>query len=131
MKRVKARKDEISGKSRTGVESSLRSTKNVTVYQGSARFESPGEVSVGAARLTANRIFINVGGRAVVPDLPGLSEVAYLTNSSMMSVDFLPRHLRLLAAVISAWNSADVRRFGSQVTIVEMGPRFVQREEKM
>src|SRR5580658_8199415 len=72
MKRVKARKDAISAKSRTSVEGMLRSTKNITVYQGSARFESAREVGVGAARLTADRIFINVGGRAVVPDLPGL-----------------------------------------------------------
>src|SRR6202046_51759 len=93
MKRVKARKDAISAKSRTGVEGMLRSTKNITVYQGSARFESAREVSVGAARLTADRIFINVGGRAVIPDLPGITDVSYFTNSSMMAIDSLPRHL--------------------------------------
>jgi pyruvate/2-oxoglutarate dehydrogenase complex dihydrolipoamide dehydrogenase (E3) component len=131
MKRVKARKDEISGKSRTGVESSLRSTPNVTVYQGSARFESAKEVSVGAARLTANRIFINVGGRAVVPDLPGLGEVEYLTNSSMMSVDFLPRHLVIVGGSYIGLEFGQMyRRFGSEVTIVEMGPRLIRREDE-
>src|SRR5947209_1332007 len=87
IKKVKARKDAISGHSRTGVEQWLKNTPNCTVYESHARFESPREVSVGDARLTAERIFINVGGRAIVPDLPGIGEVPYLTNSSMMHVD--------------------------------------------
>jgi pyruvate/2-oxoglutarate dehydrogenase complex dihydrolipoamide dehydrogenase (E3) component len=131
MKRVKARKDAISAKSRTGVEEMLRSTQNVTVYQGSARFESAREVSVGTARLTADRIFINVGGRAVIPDLPGLAEVSYLTNSSMMGVDFLPRHLLIVGGSYIGLEFGQMfRRFGSEVTIVEMGPRLVQREDE-
>jgi pyruvate/2-oxoglutarate dehydrogenase complex dihydrolipoamide dehydrogenase (E3) component len=131
MKRVKARKDAISAKSRTGVEGMLRSTKNVTVYQGSARFESAREVSIGAARLTADRIFINVGGRAVIPDLPGLADVSYLTNSSMMGVDFLPRHLVIVGGSYVGLEFAQMyRRFGSEVTIVEMGPRLVHREDE-
>src|SRR5215472_5575447 len=91
MKQVKARKCDISGKSRTAVESWLRGMENCTVYDGHARLESPREVSVGQARLSAERVFINVGGRAVVPDMPGLGAISYLTNSSMMSVDFVPR----------------------------------------
>src|ERR1700730_5323291 len=93
MKRVKARKDEISGQSRTGVESWLKGLPNCTVYLGSARFESAHEVSVGPERLAAERVFINVGGRAIIPAMPGLAEVPYLNNSSMMAVDFLPPHL--------------------------------------
>jgi len=131
MKRVKARKDAISAKSRTGVESMLRSTKNVTVYQGSARFESAREVSIGAARLTADRIFINVGGRAVIPDLPGLADVSYLTNSSMLAIDILPRHLVIVGGSYVGLEFGQMyRRFGSEVTIVEMGPRLVQREDE-
>src|SRR3954471_21477222 len=91
MKAVKARKDEISGRSRTGLESWLKGMQNCTVYQGHARFESPREVRVGAATLRADRIFINVGGRAVVPSMPGLDRIPHLDNSSMMEVDFLPR----------------------------------------
>jgi pyruvate/2-oxoglutarate dehydrogenase complex dihydrolipoamide dehydrogenase (E3) component len=131
MKRVKARKDEISGKSRIGVESMLRSTPNVTVYQGAGRFESAREVGVGPARLTADRIFINVGGRAVIPDLPGLADVGYLTNSSMMAVDFLPRHLVIVGGSYVGLEFGQMyRRFGSEVTIVEMGPRLVHREDE-
>ena len=95
MKKVKARKDAIQAPSRAGVESMLRTTKNCTVYTGHARFESPSEVSVGPQRLTAPRIFINVGGRASIPSLPGLDQVSFLTNSSIMHVDFLPRHLAI------------------------------------
>src|SRR5262249_59183464 len=96
MKAVKSRKDEISGKSRTGVESLLRSMERCTVYQGHARFESANEVRVGNELLSAEKIFINVGGRAIVPKIPGLDGIEYLTNSSMMQVDFLPRHLVIL-----------------------------------
>jgi pyruvate/2-oxoglutarate dehydrogenase complex dihydrolipoamide dehydrogenase (E3) component len=104
---------------------------NCTVYEGHARFESPQEVSVGPHRLTAPRIFINVGGRAVVPQMPGLDQVAYLTNSSMMSVDFLPRHLIVVGGSYIGLEFGQMfRRFGSQVTILEMGPRLVQREDE-
>src|SRR4030081_1505239 len=88
MRHVKARKDAVSGKSRDGLETSLKNLENCTVLEGHARFESTREVSVGADKITADRIFINVGGRAIVPPLPGLDHIEYLTNSSMMGVDF-------------------------------------------
>ena len=131
MRRVKARKDAISRKSRTGVESSLKNMDNCTVYEGHARFESPQEVIVGPHRLTAKRIFINVGGRAIVPQMSGLDQVGYLTNSSMMDVDFLPKHLIVVGGSYIGLEFGQMfRRFGSQVTILEMGPRLVQREDE-
>ena len=131
MRRVKARKDAISEKSRTSVESWLKHMDNCTVYEGQARFESPKEVSVGPTRLSSNRIFINVGGRAVVPEMPGLDQVAYLTNSSMMQVDFLPEHLIIVGGSYVGLEFGQMfRRFGSQVTILEMGPRLVHREDE-
>ena len=131
MKRVKARKDEISGKSNTGVESWLKSMQNCTVYEAQARFVSPHEVSVGSETLTAERIFINVGGRAIVPGIPGLSDVEYLTNSSMMQVDFLPRHLIILGGSYIGLEFGQMfRRFGSEVTIIENGPRLISREDE-
>jgi pyruvate/2-oxoglutarate dehydrogenase complex dihydrolipoamide dehydrogenase (E3) component len=131
MRRVKARKDAISDKSRTGIEGWLKHMDNCTVYEGQARFESPSEVSVGSLRLTAKRIFINVGGRAVVPRMPGLDQVAYLTNSSMMKVDFLPQHLIIVGGSYIGLEFGQMfRRFGSQVTILEMGPRLIQREDE-
>jgi pyruvate/2-oxoglutarate dehydrogenase complex dihydrolipoamide dehydrogenase (E3) component len=131
MRRVKARKDEIFMKSRTGVESWLRSTPNVTVYQGTARFEGPREIAIGEERLSADKIFINVGGRAVVPPMPGLDQVPYLTNSSMMEVDFLPRHLVIVGGSYIGLEFGQMfRRFGSEVTVIEMGPRLVGREDE-
>ena len=91
MKKVKARKDEIQRPSKTGAESRLREQKNIDVYKGQAQFESASIVAVGDDRLTAPKIFINVGGRAAVPPMPGLDQISYLTNSSMMDVDFLAR----------------------------------------
>lgn len=131
MKRVKARKDEISGKSRTGVEGWLKNLPNCTVYEGHARFESAGVVAVGESRLSAARIFINVGGRATVPDMPGLDQVPFLTNSSMMQVDFLPRHLVIVGGSYIGLEFAQMfRRFGSEVTIIEKGPRLIAREDE-
>jgi pyruvate/2-oxoglutarate dehydrogenase complex dihydrolipoamide dehydrogenase (E3) component len=131
MTQVKARKDRVSGKSRTAVEGWMRGLKNCTVYQGHASFESPRVVAVGDARLTAPRIFINVGGRAAVPDLPGLRDVGYLTNSSMMDVDFLPRHLIIMGGSYVGIEFGQMfRRFGSEVTIVEKGPRLIGHEDE-
>jgi pyruvate/2-oxoglutarate dehydrogenase complex dihydrolipoamide dehydrogenase (E3) component len=130
MKRVKARKDHVAGLSTAGVERSLRGQENCTVVKGHARFTAPHEVEVGGEILRAERIFINVGGRALVPDMPGLGQVDYFTNSSMMDVDFLPRHLLVVGGSYIGLEFGQMyRRFGSDVTIVEMGPRLIARED--
>ncbi|HEY0765218.1 MAG TPA: FAD-containing oxidoreductase [Pyrinomonadaceae bacterium] len=131
MKRVKARKDEISGRSNRSVEQSLRGLKNCTVIEGHARFQSSSAVAVGDEVLHADKIFINVGGRAAVPSLDGIGEVPFLTNSSMMEVDFLPEHLVIVGGSYVGLEFGQMyRRFGSDVTIVEMGPRLIAREDE-
>ena len=131
MRRVKARKDDVSGQSRIGLENWLKQMENCTVYEGHARFESPREVSVGQDRITADRIFINVGGRAVLPRMPGLEQIDYLTNSSMMNIDFLPGHLIIVGGSYIGLEFGQMfRRFGSEVTIIEMGPRLIHREDE-
>jgi pyruvate/2-oxoglutarate dehydrogenase complex dihydrolipoamide dehydrogenase (E3) component len=131
MKAVKARKDAVVGASRNGLERSLRTLKGCTVYAGHARFVEPKEVEVGNDMLKADKIFINVGGRAVVPPIPGLDQVPYLTNSSMMDVDFLPPHLIVLGGSYIGLEFAQVyRRFGSEVTVIELAPRLVAREDE-
>ncbi len=131
MKKVKARKDAVSGQSQKSVESWLKQMQNCTVYQGHARFTSPTEMSVGTTLLTAPRIFINVGGRAQTPPMPGLDQVKYLTNSSMMDVDFLPRHLVVIGGSYIGLEFGQMyRRFGSEVTIVEMKSRLIHREDE-
>lgn len=131
MKRVKARKDEISGRSSKGVEEWLRGLKNCSVIQGHARFESPHTVVVNDELLEAEKIFINVGGRATVPEMPGIHDVPFLNNSSMMNVDFLPEHLIVVGGSYIGLEFGQMyRRFGSEVTIVEMGPRLIGREDE-
>jgi pyruvate/2-oxoglutarate dehydrogenase complex dihydrolipoamide dehydrogenase (E3) component len=131
MTQVQARKAAISERSRTGVESMLRGLERCTVYQGQARFVSPREVAVGDAILTANRIFINVGGRASVPPMPGIDSVPYLTNSSMMTLDAAPPHLLVVGGSYVGLEFGQMfRRFGSEVTIIEMGPRLIRREDE-
>jgi pyruvate/2-oxoglutarate dehydrogenase complex dihydrolipoamide dehydrogenase (E3) component len=122
MKRVKARKDAVSGTSNKGVENWLKNMKNCTVYEGHARFESPKSISVSGKLLEADKIFINVGARALIPPMPGIEDVDYLTNSSMMDVDFLPRHLVIIGGSYVGLEFGHMyRRFGSDVTIVEKG----------
>src|SRR5262245_51362260 len=87
MGRVKARKDAIASRSRSGVEKMLRGLQRCAVYQGHARFKSPHEVTVGDAVLSADHIFINVGGRASVPAMPDIDRVPYLTNSTIMELE--------------------------------------------
>ncbi|HEV3303239.1 MAG TPA: FAD-containing oxidoreductase [Planctomycetaceae bacterium] len=131
MKRVKARKDEVSGRSNRGVEEWLRGLKNCTVIQGHARFQSSRTVVVNDEVLEADKIFINVGGRASVPAIPGIHDVPFLTNSSMMDVDFLPEHLVIVGGSYVGLEFAQMyRRFGSEVTIVEHGPRLIGREDE-
>ena len=131
MKAVKARKDAISTRAREGVESWLETMERCTVYRGHARFVSPREVQVGADRLTAKHIFINVGGRARIPELPGIDRVATLTNTSILELDTLPRHLVVVGGSYIGLEFAQMyRRFGAQVTVVEMAPRLIAREDE-
>jgi len=130
MKKVKARKDEIVRNSSSSLESWLRGNQNITVFHDHARFVGPKEIAIGNSRLTADKIFVNVGGRARIPDMPGIDQISYLTNSSMMDVDFLPRHLVIIGGSYIGLEFGQMyRRFGSEVTIVEMGPRLIGRED--
>jgi pyruvate/2-oxoglutarate dehydrogenase complex dihydrolipoamide dehydrogenase (E3) component len=131
MKAVKARKDAISERSRSGVEKWLRGMQGCTVFWGSARFTGPKQVAVNGEELRAEKIFINIGGRPTVPPIPGLDQVAYLTNTSMMGVDFLPEHLVVLGGSYVGLEFAQMyRRFGSAVTVIEALPRLVAREDE-
>src|SRR5215831_805153 len=131
MKAVKARKDAVVAPSRNGVERSLKRLKGCTVYEGHARFAAEKKVAVNGTELTADRIFINVGARAVIPPIPGLDQVSYLTNSSMMDIDFLPPHLLILGGSYIGLEFAQMyRRFGSKVTLIELGPRLISREDE-
>jgi pyruvate/2-oxoglutarate dehydrogenase complex dihydrolipoamide dehydrogenase (E3) component len=131
MQAVKARKDAIAGASRRGVERSLKTLEGCTVYEGHARFVADKKVAVNGSVLEANRIFINVGGRASIPPIPGLDQVPHFTNSSIMDIDFLPSHLIILGGSYIGLEFAQVyRRFGSEVTVIELAPRLIPREDE-
>ena len=131
MKAVKARKDLVSGNSRRNNETWLASMPGCTLYRGHAQFESANTVRVGDDLLTADRIFINVGGRAARPDMPGLDSVKALNNVSMLELDTLPRHLVVVGGSYIGLEFAQIyRRFGAQVTVVEKGPRLIQHEDE-
>jgi pyruvate/2-oxoglutarate dehydrogenase complex dihydrolipoamide dehydrogenase (E3) component len=131
MKAVKARKDAVLLKSRNGIETWLRGMENCTVFTGQAQFESPTEMRVGEDLLSAPQIFLNVGGRARVPEMPGVKEIPFLTNTSVLELDTLPRHLAVVGGSYIGIEFAQAfRRLGSEVTIVEMGPRLAQKEDE-
>jgi pyruvate/2-oxoglutarate dehydrogenase complex dihydrolipoamide dehydrogenase (E3) component len=135
MAKVKARKDDIMLSDRKGVEDWLEGMDGCTVFRGHARFEDPHTLRVGAQDgeelLHADRMFLNVGGRAVVPDIPGLSDVEFLTNVSILELDTLPSHLVIVGGSYIALEFAQMyRRFGAPVTVVERGPRLASREDE-
>src|SRR5215813_1801341 len=131
MARVKARADTVVVNARGGVETWMRGLKGCTVIQGQARFEGPDRVRVGDNLIVAPQIFINVGGRAFVPPFPGIEQVSYLTNTSMVALDRVPEHLVVVGGSYVGLEFAQMyRRFGAEVTVVEKGPRLVAREDE-
>lgn len=130
MAQVKARKDRIVHDSSNGVRTWMDGARNVTVIEGHARFTGPRSIAVGERELTAPRIFINVGGRAAVPDIPGIQDVPFLNNERIMHLAQLPEHLIVVGGSYIGLEFAQIyRRFGSQVTVIEAGPRLVGRED--
>ena len=131
MHKVKARKDAIVDKGAKGIAEWMRSTENVTVYEGHAAFDGPKAVRVNGEVLGADRIFIDVGARASVPDMPGISDVPYLTNSTVLDLDHLPEHLIVIGGSYIGLEFAQMyRRFGSRVTVVEKADRLIAREDE-
>jgi pyruvate/2-oxoglutarate dehydrogenase complex dihydrolipoamide dehydrogenase (E3) component len=131
MKRVKARADTVSTNARTNVEKWLRGMDGLTVIEEHARLEGPDVVRAGERLLKAPRIFINVGGRASVPDLPGVSTVDYLTNTSILKLDTVPRHLIVVGGSYIGLEFAQMyRRFGAEVTVVERASGLIAREDE-
>jgi len=130
MAKVKARKEKVSGDDRRGVESWLQNMKGCTLIRGHARFEGPNTMSVDGRQLEADRIFLNVGGRAVAPDMPGLSDIDYMTNVGILELDTVPEHLVIIGGSYIGLEFAQMyRRFGARVTVIERGPRLTPRED--
>ena len=130
MRAVKARKDAIVAESRSSLQDWLGGTPGLQLVRGEARFTSPHSVQVDGRELRAARFFIDCGGRPVVPQLPGLSEVPYLTNVTMMDLEVVPEHLIIVGGSYVGLEFAQMyRRFGSQVTVLERSARLVSRED--
>ncbi len=131
MRAVKARKDAIVIPARTGIEKNLRTTKNCTVFTGTAAFASPTTMRVGDDLLEAPKIFLNVGARPTVPKMPGVDSVPFLTSTTILDLDTLPEHLIVVGAGSVGLEFAQMfRRFGSSVTIVDMSSRLARHEDE-
>jgi len=131
MAKVKARKDEIAGASQDGVTEWIEGMDNVTLIRGHATFTGKRRLDVDGRSLVADKVFLDVGARARVPDLSGLDSIEYLTNSSIMDVDFLPAHLVVVGGSYIGLEFAQMyRRFGAEVTVIEMQDRLIGREDE-
>lgn len=131
MKVVRRRAHAITIDARNGLADWLGGMDTITLVQGHARFEAADRVAVNGDTLTAPRIFINVGARPVIPDLPGLSDVDRLTSTAMLELDTLPRHLAVIGGSYIGLEFAQMyRRFGAEVTIVERGAHLASREDE-
>ena len=131
MARVRARKNAVVKESSDWLLKWLKSTPNLTVIEGHARFLGDHVISVNGMTLEAPQIFINVGARPLVPALPGLAEIDYLTSSSIMDLDTLPAHLLIIGGSYIGLEFAQMyRRFGSQVTVLEAAPKVIAREDE-
>jgi len=130
MRKVKARADEVLLNSRGGLEKFLRNLEGCSVFHDHARFEAPDVVSVANEQLTAPRIFINVGGRALIPNIRGVHDVACLTNTTMLALDYVPKHLVVVGGSYVGLEFAQMfRRFGAEVTVVEKMSKLIARED--
>ncbi|MGJ4854692.1 FAD-containing oxidoreductase [Labrys sp. La1] len=130
MKKVWTRKQAVTMNARIGLEDWLGGMPGCRLIRGHARFTGSHEIEVDGERLSAPKIFLNVGGRALVPDMPGLDGIDYLTNTSIVELATLPEHLIVIGGSYIALEFAQMyRRFGSQVTVIERGPRLTSRED--
>jgi pyruvate/2-oxoglutarate dehydrogenase complex dihydrolipoamide dehydrogenase (E3) component len=130
MKRVHARAAEVTLDARSGLERWFSGMENLTFTRGHARFTGPHEIEVNGETLAAPRIFINSGGRAAKPDMPGIGSVRVLDNTDMVALDQVPRHLVVVGGSYVGLEFAQMfRRFGAEVTVVEKGSRLVSRED--
>jgi len=131
LRAVKARKDAIVAPSRIGVEKGLREEKNCTVFTGTAAFTSPTTIQVGDATLEAPKVFLNVGARPAVPQMPGVDSVPFLTSTTILDLEELPEHLIVVGSGAVGLEFAQMfRRFGSTVTIVEKSARLAPHEDE-
>ncbi|MDM9624592.1 FAD-containing oxidoreductase [Rhizobium sp. S152] len=127
---VRKRAETVTMNARDGLIGWFGGMANVTVIYGHARFEDKSTVSVNGEQLTAPKIFLNVGARPTIPDLPGLRDIDYLTSTSIIHLDRLPRHLAVIGGSYIGLEFAQMyRRFGAEVTVIERGPKLASRED--
>lgn len=131
MKTVRGRAETVTMNARNGLSGWFDGIKTMTVIYGHARFTSPKEVAVNRETLTAPKIFLNVGARPTIPDMPGLADIDYLTSTGIIHLDSLPKHLAIIGGSYIGLEFAQMyRRFGADVTVIERGPKLASREDE-
>lgn len=131
MQAVMRRSHKVTLDSRHSNENWLEGMEHCELIRGHARFESKGVIRVGDTLLTAPQIFLNTGSRATIPDFAGVGDIPYMTNTDIVMLDRLPKHLVIVGGSYIGLEYAQIyRRFGAEVTVVEKGPRLIGREDE-
>ena len=131
LKAVMARKDRRVQESRGGLERWFASIENLDLIYGRGEFEGPNTVRVNGELLKAEHIFINTGTRPNIPPLEGLDTVKHMTNRDMLNLEVVPEHLIVVGGSYIGLEMAQIfRRFGSEVTVVEMASHLIGREDQ-
>ncbi|MBX4890061.1 FAD-containing oxidoreductase [Rhizobium bangladeshense] len=131
MKVVRARAATVTMNARNGLIGWFDSMDGMSVIYGHARFEDAKTIRVNGETLTAPRIFLNVGARPVIPELSGVDDIDYLTSTSIIGLDTLPRHLAVIGGSYIGLEFAQMyRRFGADVSVIEHGPKLASREDE-
>ncbi|HMQ53689.1 MAG TPA: mercuric reductase [Anaerolineae bacterium] len=135
MAQVRRRKQAVVDQFRNSSQGYIEQTDGVDLLFGEARFTGPKTVEVqlndgNARRLTADKIFINTGGRPVNPPIEGLEEIPTLNSTSIMELEVVPEHLIIVGGGYIGLEFGQMfRRFGSRVTVVQRGERLLARED--
>lgn len=135
MHEVRERKQRVVEDFREGGLKGIEKTSNLELIRGDARFTESHTIEVslndGTTRiLTAEKIFINTGGRPAKPNLEGIDQVSTLDSTSIMELETLPETLLVLGGGYIGLEFGQMfRRFGSKVTIVQQGPQLLGRED--
>ncbi len=129
LKKIKERKDKLVLESRKNIKNNLSRYDNITLYKGKAKFKDANSIEVNGEILSADKFFINVGGRPFIPE--GFDDVNYLTNESILELVEIPEHLIIVGGGYNGLEFGQMfRRFGSNVTIIEKGSQLLKNEDK-
>ena len=116
--------------SRNGLENWITSEEHITLYRGRGYFEEEKVIRVGDELITAENIYINVGTRPRIPDIPGLDSIQWLDNASVLELEDIPEHLIIVGGgYIGLEFSQIFGRLGAKVSVLVRDQHVIKKED--